>query len=68
LQRLTPEAGKLQKRDLARVRRHLLDVERDRIQESFRQGALGRNSHEHLLAAIDARRMALEVDGEPVGE
>jgi CPA1 family monovalent cation:H+ antiporter len=68
LHRLTPEAGKLQKRDLARVRRHLLDVERDRIQDSFRQGALGRKSYEHLLAAIDARRMAAELDGEAVGE
>jgi monovalent cation:H+ antiporter, CPA1 family len=60
--------GELQKRDLARVRRHLLDVERDRIQESFRQGALGRKSHEHLLAAIDAGRMASEVDGETAGK
>ncbi|HTV78093.1 MAG TPA: cation:proton antiporter [Steroidobacteraceae bacterium] len=48
--------------DLLKGRRRLLDIERDQVMHSYRQGALGRESQERLLADIDAR--ALEETGD----
>jgi hypothetical protein len=56
----------LQSRDLGRIRWDLLDIERDRVMQSFRQGVLGRKSQQKLLADIDARLSELETDDEAV--
>jgi hypothetical protein len=51
--------GDLQRQDLRRVRRHLLDVERSRVLEAFEHGTLTRDSQHRLLADIDARELEL---------
>lgn len=60
LKELGVSSQELQDRDLHRVRRHLLEVERDRVMGALHHGALGRESAARLLADIDARRLALE--------
>lgn len=64
LQELAVSSQELQIRDVHRIRRHLLDVEHDRVMQAFHHGALGRESLERLLADIDARRLALEMGQE----
>jgi len=64
LKELGVSSQELQKRDAHRIRRHLLEIERDRIMEALHHGALGRASVERLLADIDARRLALETGHE----
>jgi CPA1 family monovalent cation:H+ antiporter len=66
LHKLALSTQELQSRDLARIRRDLLDIERDRVMQSFRQGVLGRNSQQRLLEDIDARLSELETDDEAV--
>jgi CPA1 family monovalent cation:H+ antiporter len=60
LRKLAVSAKQLQQHDLYRIRRHLLDTERDHVTQAFHQGALGQKSHERLLADIDARRAELD--------
>lgn len=60
LQNLTLSAQQIQEHELYRIRRHLLDTERDQVLEAARQGALGRKSQEKLLADIDARLVSLD--------
>ncbi len=60
LRSLVVSAQQLQDDELYRVRRHLLDTERDQVLEAFRQGALGRKSQERLFADIDARLVNLD--------
>jgi hypothetical protein len=43
LHKLAPSTQELQSRDLGRIRRDLLHIERDRVVQSFRQGVLGRH-------------------------
>jgi len=62
LKELTLSSRDFLNRDVRRIRRHLLDVERDRIMQAFHHGTLGHKSLERLLADIDARRLALETD------
>jgi monovalent cation:H+ antiporter, CPA1 family len=62
LHKLALSTHELQSRDLGRIRRDLLDIERDRVMQSFRQGVLGRKSQQTLLAEIDARLSELETD------
>jgi monovalent cation:H+ antiporter, CPA1 family len=64
LHKLALSTQELQGRDLGRIRRDLLDIERDRVMQSFRQGVLGRRSQQKLLADIDARLSELETDDE----
>lgn len=42
------------------IRRHLLLTEKSHVVDSFRQGMLGQEIHEQLLADIDARLLRLE--------
>ena len=60
LKELALSSEELQQQDGHRIRRHLLEVERDRVMEALRHGAMGHESVERLLADIDARRLALE--------
>jgi CPA1 family monovalent cation:H+ antiporter len=60
LRSLAVSAQQLQDHELYRIRRHLLDAERDQVLEAFRQGALGRKSRERLFADIDARLANLD--------
>jgi monovalent cation:H+ antiporter, CPA1 family len=64
LRKLTVSRTELQSRDRRRMRRHLLDAERDQVMQAFRQGALGRKSQERLLADIDARLLRVEAGDE----
>jgi monovalent cation:H+ antiporter, CPA1 family len=66
LRKLAVNARESQTRDLRRIRRHLLDTERDRIMQAFHHGSLGRESLARLLADVDARLLALESGREPV--
>ncbi len=54
LKELTVSAKQLQQHELSRIRRHLLDTERDHIIRAYHQGALSRQGQERLLADIDA--------------
>lgn len=65
LRNLAVNSEELQARDLQRVRRHLLESERDRVMQAFHHGTLGRESLQRLLADIDARLLALETAGSP---
>jgi CPA1 family monovalent cation:H+ antiporter len=60
LSKLTVSSYELQQHDLRRLRRHLLDVERERVLQAFEQGALGRASYHRLMADIDARAIEPE--------
>lgn len=60
LRKVAVNGDELQARDLRRIRRHLLDSERDRVTQAFHHGTLGRESLQRLLADIDARLLALE--------
>ena len=62
LHKLALSTQELQSRDVCRIRRDLLDIERDRVMQSFRQGVLGRKSQQKLLADIDARLSELLTD------
>lgn len=64
LKELAVSSQELEMRDVHRIRRHLLEVERDRVMGAFHHGGLGRESTERLLADIDARRLALETGQE----
>jgi CPA1 family monovalent cation:H+ antiporter len=44
------------------ARRHLLLTEKNHVIDSFRQGVLGQDIYEKLLADIDARLLRLESD------
>ncbi len=50
----------LREEELRRARRHLLLVEKTRIIEAFRRGALTREAQDRVLADIDARLFELE--------
>jgi CPA1 family monovalent cation:H+ antiporter len=65
LRKLVISRNDLQSRDLRHVRRRLLDIERDRVMQSFSQGTLTRKSQEQLLANIDSRVVALEAGEQP---
>jgi Na+:H+ antiporter len=60
LRSLTMSTQQLQDQELCRIRRHLLDTERDQVMQAFRQGELGLKSQETLLADIDARLVSVE--------
>jgi monovalent cation:H+ antiporter, CPA1 family len=64
LLKLSHNSRDLQDSDRQRVRRHLLDIERDRVTQAFHHGSLGRESHDRLLADIDARLLALDTGEE----
>jgi monovalent cation:H+ antiporter, CPA1 family len=64
LRTLSLNSRELQDSDRQRVRRHLLDIERDRVTQALQHGSLGRESHERLLADIDARLLALDTGEE----
>ena len=48
-------ADEVRDEEFVRARRQLLLVEKDRILEAFRQGTIGPQTYESLLADIDAR-------------
>jgi hypothetical protein len=50
--------------ELFRIRRHLLDTEREQVIQAFRHGELSLKSQETLRAGIDARLVGLE-SGQP---
>jgi monovalent cation:H+ antiporter, CPA1 family len=56
----TVSAQTLRNLERRRIQRHLLDVERDRVGQSFAHGTLGRHSHDKLLADIDCRLLTLK--------
>ena len=60
LQSLHLERRELQDEELIRARRHLLLVEKNHLLESQREGLLGRDAFEKLLADADARLLRLE--------
>ncbi len=60
LDQLHVERRGLREEELRRARRHLLLVEKTRIIEAFRRGALSREAQERVLADIDARLFELE--------
>jgi Na+:H+ antiporter len=60
LRSLTLSARQLKDQELCRIRRHLLDTEKDQIIQAFRDGSLGLKSQETLLADIDARLVSLD--------
>jgi CPA1 family monovalent cation:H+ antiporter len=60
LDRLEPEQHHLRTDEWRRAMRHLLLVEKDRVLESVRRGAMSPAVEEHLLADIDARLLRLE--------
>jgi len=60
LKELGVSGQEVESRDMDRIRRHLLDVERDRVMRAFHHGALGRESADRLIADIDARQLAVE--------
>jgi len=64
LQKLTLDARLLRRRERARVRRHLLVIERDRTMQAFQQGIIGRKGRDRLLADIDARMVETEPENE----
>lgn len=57
----------LRDREMRRMRRSLLVVERDQVTQAFHRGALGRRSQDGLLAEIDARLANLETGDELTG-
>jgi Na+:H+ antiporter len=65
LQKLPIARRRLHDEDLYRIRRRLLVTERDRVMQAFQRGAIGRTSHERLLADIDARLLQLEAGDAP---
>lgn len=67
LRNLTLSAQQLRDQECYRIRRHLLDIEREQVLEAFRQGALGRKSQERLFADIDARLVKLNSDPGRIG-
>ena len=50
----------LRAEELKRTRRHLLQVEKNRVIDGFRRGTLSQESYERLLVDIDARLLELE--------
>jgi CPA1 family monovalent cation:H+ antiporter len=60
LKELGVSGQEVESRDMDRIRRHLLDVERDRVMRAFHHGALGRESADRLIADIDTRQLAVE--------
>ncbi len=48
--------------ELKHIRRHLLQVEKERVIDGFRRGALSEESYEQLLADVDARLVDVEAD------
>ncbi len=60
LDELHVERRGLREEELRRARRHLLLVEKTRIIEAFRRGALGREAQDRVLADIDARLFEVE--------
>ena len=50
----------LRAEELKRTRRHLLQVEKNRVIDGFRRGTLSQESYEQLLVDIDARLLKLE--------
>jgi Na+:H+ antiporter len=67
LRSLTMSAQQLQDQELCRIRRHLLDTERDQVIQAFRQGELGPKSQETLLADLDTRLVSLETGPSKAG-
>ena len=57
LKEVAAQDKELQGQERQRLYRHLLGVERDRVMQSYQQGALSRESLEKLLADIDARSL-----------
>ena len=57
LKEVAAQDKELQGEERQRLYRHLLGVERDRVMQSYQQGALSRESLEKLLADIDARSL-----------
>jgi CPA1 family monovalent cation:H+ antiporter len=55
LRELPVNARQLQQHDLQRIRRHLLDTERDQVIRASNEGTLSHKSQERLLADIEAR-------------
>jgi Na+:H+ antiporter len=60
IEKLTVERGGLRAEDADRARNHLLLIEKSRILNAYRQGALSPSVYDRLLADIDARILALE--------
>jgi Na+:H+ antiporter len=64
LSKLTLSSERLRLGDLRRVRRRLLDIERDQVMQSFHQGALSHSSQQRLLADIDARILNADTESD----
>ncbi len=60
LDELHLERRGLREEEMRRARRHLLLVEKTRIIDAFRRGALSREAQDRVLADIDARLFELE--------
>lgn len=60
VRKLTVSSQELQQSALRRVRRRLLDAERDQVLRSFHLGDLGQEAHQKLLADIDARALGAD--------
>lgn len=60
LETLHQERADLREEELRSARRHLLLVEKTRVMDAFRTGALSQDAHDRLLADIDARMMRLD--------
>ncbi len=58
--RLRAERGNLPREDLLRARRHLLMVEKSEALDASREGLLGNEAYERLIADIDGRLLALD--------
>jgi predicted nucleic acid-binding protein len=65
LRELPAEVESLPIEELHRVRRHLLNVEKDHILDAFRLGAMSDSTRDRLLADVEARwtRSELGADG-----
>jgi CPA1 family monovalent cation:H+ antiporter len=58
----------LRAEELRRTRRHLLQVEKERVIDGLRRGTISQESSERLLADIDARLVEVESGGDEDGE
>jgi CPA1 family monovalent cation:H+ antiporter len=60
LQEARPARHEVRREELRHTRRHLLQVEKERMIEGFRSGSMSQESYEQLLADVDARLVELE--------
>ncbi len=62
----TSTIASLEQEEERRLRRHLLQVEKDRVIELFRQGVLSQDAYERVTADVDTRLLDLESAGREV--